>query len=500
METQTLLLLLLLAAVVAVLMLLLLRKPDNRAEEALREERERLAMALECERGERQTAVAEAARLAERVAALEKAAQELAAIRVSLQDSQSAVAGLQADLAAQASAREQAQQRCLAAEDQRDALGKSLEQLREECANLAANLSHSERSKVEMRQFLDNAQTQLSGAFAELAGKAFDERTQQAALQSKNSMELLLKPFAETLAEFRQRVDVLHGEESRERATLVGKIDELKTLNQNMAQRAHELTTALRGNAKVRGDWGELMLENVLQGSGLVEGEHYQRQQTGTTDEGERQRPDIVINLPDDRRIVVDSKVNLIAWQEAMNAETPEVQQDALRRHAVGLRQHVKDLGGKNYPRTIGENALEITIAFVPIEGALSAALGFDASLQTYAFEQKIVFASPNTLMALLRVVERLWTRDKIQREASEIAKTGGLVLDALVNFKEDFDRVGRQLDDARTAFNDARGKLSESNRALFPRARRLVELGARGKKALPAELQPDQDEPSDAP
>jgi len=183
-----------------------------------------------------------------------------------------------------------------------------------------------------------------------------------------------------------------------------------------------------------------------------------------------------------------------------MNAETPEVQQDALRRHAVGLRQHVKDLGGKNYPRTIGENALEITIAFVPIEGALSAALGFDASLQTFAFEQKIVFASPNTLMALLRVVERLWTRDKIQREASEIAKTGGLVLDALVNFKEDFDRVGRQLDDARTAFNDARGKLSESNRALFPRARRLVELGARGKKALPAELQPDQDEPSDAP
>lgn len=495
METQTLLLLLLLAAVVAVLMLLLLRKPDRRAEEALREERDRLAMALESERSERQMAVAEAARLEERVVALEKAAQELATIRMSLQESQSAAAGLQADLAVQAKAREQAEQRCREAEDQRDALAKLLEHLRDERANLAANLSHSERSKAEMRQFLENARTQLAGAFAELAGKAFDERTQQAALQSKNSMELLLKPFAETLAEFRQRVDVLHKEESVERATLVGKIDELKTLNQNMAQSANELTTALRGNAKVRGDWGELMLENVLQGSGLVEGEHYQRQQTGTTDEGERQRPDIVINLPDERRIVVDSKVNLIAWQEAMNAETPEAQQDALRRHAVGLRQHVKDLGGKNYPKTIGENALEITIAFVPIEGALSAALGFDASLQTYAFEQKIVFASPNTLMALLRVVERLWTRDKIQREASEIAKTGGLVLDALINFKEDFDRVGRQLDDARTAFNDARGKLSESNRALFPRARRLVELGARGKKALPAELQPDQDE-----
>ena len=490
---QTILLVALLITVAAVLVLLL-RKPDKRVELAIREDRERLAADLERERNARQSAVADAARLAERAAMLAKAEQDLAAMRTVLQDSQQTAAEAQAGLAAQTSARQQDELHRAAVEAERDALRDERDTLRAQLAERESKLSHSERSKDEMRAFLDSAQARLSGAFAELASKAFDERTRQATLQSKNDIDLLLKPFAEQLAGFRQRVDILHGEDTRQRATLVGRIDELKSLNQDMAQRAHELTRALRGNAKVRGDWGELMLENVLQGSGLVEGEHYQRQQSATTDEGDRQRPDIVVKLPDDRQIVVDSKVNLIAWQEAMNADTPDAQQDALRRHAVGLRQHVRDLGGKNYPKTLGESTLEVTIAFVPIEGALSAALGFDGSLQTYAFEQKIVFASPNTLMALLRVVERLWTRDKIQREASEIARMGGLVLDALTNFMSDFDRVGKQLDDAHTAFRAARGKLSESNQALFPRARRLVELGAKGKKALPAELRPDPD------
>ncbi len=498
MDTQTILLAALLLAVLTVLGLLLLRKPDLRVEQAIGDERDRLAAELEIERSARQAAETKAARLEERSAAFEKSEQELARQSDAISDNQQANAELRAALAARSEALQQATQRSENAQSERDKLRLDLDEQRRINAELAADLSHSERSKAEMKEFLEFAQTRLSGAFAELAGKAFDERTQQAAAQSKNDLELLLKPFADHLTGFRQRVDALHGEETRERATLVGKIDELKTLNQDMAQRAHELTTALRGNAKVRGDWGELMLENVLQGSGLVEGEHYLRQKSGVTDEGERQRPDVVVNLPDERCVVIDSKVNLIAWQEAMNADAPEAQQDALRRHAVGLRQHVKDLGAKNYPKTLGENALEITIAFVPIEGALSAALGFDASLQTYAFDQRIVFASPNTLMALLRVVERLWTRDKIQREASAIASTGGLILDSLINFLSDFDRVGRQLDDARTAFNDARGKLSDSNQAVIPRARRLIELGAKSKKALPAELKGESDVSSD--
>lgn len=496
METGSLLFAVLLVAVVAVVLLcvLLLRKPENRLEQALREERDRLATELATTRNDLHARAADVARLGERVAGLEREECVLADIRGQLQHARQDAGALQAELTAKRGVLLETQSRAEKAEAAVAAQHEQLQALERRHAEAAANLSHSERANADMKAFLESAQQRLSGAFAELAGKAFDERSQQAALQSKGDIEMLLKPFSEQLSGFRSRVDTLYGEEAKERAALVGKIDELKTLNQDMARRAHELTSALKGNAKVRGDWGELMLEHVLQGSGLVEGAHYQRQKSATTEEGQRLQPDIVVNLPDERRIVVDSKVNLIAWQEAMNADTPEQQQDALRRHGVALRQHVRDLGEKQYPKLIGDGALEVTIAFVPIEGALSAALGSDAALQTYAFEQKVVFASPNTLMALLRVVERLWTRDKIQREATEIARIGGLMLDSLINFIADFDNVGKQLDSARTAFAAARGKLSENNQAVIPRARRLHQLGVKGKKILPEELRADQE------
>src|SRR5690606_27072068 len=241
-------------------------------------------------------------------------------------------------------------------------------------------------------------------------------------------------------------------------------VGELKTLNQDMASQAAALTNALKGNARVRGDWGELMLDNVLRSSGLEEGVHYTRQQHVVDDEGERLRPDVVVNFPDQRSIVVDSKVNLVAWQDAMNAATPEQSSEALLRHAAGLRQHVRDLGARNYPKAMGEErTLDVTIAFVPIEGALSAALSTDPALQSFAFDNKVVFASPNTLMALLRVAERLWTRDKVQRQALKISDAGGLVLDALVAFLADFNGIGRKLDDASRAFTDARNRLQDS-------------------------------------
>ena len=370
---------------------------------------------------------------------------------------------------------------------------------REEHAQATAHLEHARRQHDEMRTFVDQAQAKLSDAFAQMAGKVFAERGEQfeknvrhATVQSKADIETLLKPFAEQLHQFRQRVDTVYSDEARERATLVGAVNELRTLNQDMAAQAAALTKALRGNAKVRGDWGELMLENVLRGSGLEEGTHYERQKQGSDDEGRVLRPDVVVRLPGDRCVVVDSKVNLVAWEEAMNADTPDAQNDAMRRHAVGLRQHVRDLADRNYPKLMGENALEVTIAFVPIEGALSAALGFDAAIQSEAFEKGVVFASPNTLMAVLRVVERLWTRDRIQKQAREIGEAGGLLLDALTSFLAEFDRVGSKLDDASKAYLDARNRLSDSRQAVIPRARRLVALGARGKRKVSEELLPE--------
>ena len=397
---------------------------------------------------------------------------------------------------------EEARARATTLESRLEQAQARLAELDSELSSARANLEHAGRANTQMRGFLDDAQVKLSGAFTELAGKVFDEKGQQfeknirhATGQSRTDIEQLLKPFAERIKDFRERVDTLYSDEAKERAQLAGAVSELKGLNQDMADQAHALTRALKGNAKIRGDWGELMLESVLRGSGLEEGVHYERQKSARDDDGARLQPDIVVNLPDERCVVVDSKVNLIAWQEAMNADTPEAQDEAMRRHAAGLRQHMRDLGEKNYPRAIGAHALEVTIAFVPIEGALSAALGSDPHLQGEAFDKRIVFASPNTLMALLRVIERLWTRDKVQRKALEISDSGGKVLDALVGFLSEFELVGKRLDDAEKAYAKARSRLHESNQAVIPRARRLVELGAKGRRALPDELKAGADE-----
>lgn len=461
----------------------------------LREERDRLAAEVAALRSEGLRHAAEQARLEERAAA---AARLEAELRASDERARAAEVRARAGEQAQAEREEalrQLQTRLSAAEQAQADLRARLSQREREHAEAAAHLAHSERANAEMRAFLEDARARLSATFAELAGKTFDERAQRAAQQSRGDLEALLKPFAERLEGFRQRVDTLYGEEAKERAALAGAVNELKTLNQDMATQASALTRALKGNAKVRGDWGELMLENVLRGSGLEEGAHYERQQSNTDEDGRRLRPDVVVRLPGERRIVVDSKVNLVAWEEAMNADTPEAQQEALRRHAVALRQHVRDLAERNYPRAIGASALDVTVAFVPIEGALSAALGFDAALQSEAFERGVVFASPNTLMAVLRVVDRIWTREKIQKQALEISKAGGLLLDALIGFLDDFKEVGSSLEDATKAFRSARNRLEQSTQAVLPRARRLVELGAKGKRALPDDLVPE-DEP----
>lgn len=384
--------------------------------------------------------------------------------------------------------------------EERDELRATLQSMRDEHSQAKARLEHAQAAHEEMKRYVDEAQARIAAIFTEQAGKAFQQRGEQfeknvrdATESGRTSMEALLRPFAEKIGEFRQRVDALYSDESKERASLAGLVNDLKTLNQDMAGKTAALTQALQGNARIRGDWGELILESVLNGSGLVEGVHYERQQSTTDDDGRRLRPDIVIQLPDDRRVVVDSKVNLVAWQEAMNSvDSPEVHGAALKKHCDDLRRHVKDLVDRNYPKAIGEGALEVTVAFVPIEGALSAALGADQTLQHYAFERGIVFASPNTLMAMLRVIDRLWTRDTMQRKVLQIGDAGGKVLDALSAFLADFDKVGKRLDEATTSFQSARNRLSESNQGVIPRARRLTELGVKGKRALAPDLAAD--------
>jgi DNA recombination protein RmuC len=330
----------------------------------------------------------------------------------------------------------------------------------------------------EITAFLDTAKKNLTTAFLEAASGVFDDKSTalNAAITasgnlSKEQLTTTLGPFAELITGFRTRVDALAADDSRDRATLVGAIGELKTLNQEMADATNAMTRALKGNAKARGDWGEMILDSVLSLSGLEKGRQY-------------------------RKLVIDSKVNLVAWAEANEVEPEEERQDALKRHAAAMRQHVLDLAKKNYPRAVDGQVLQQTLMFVPIEAAMSAALSVDKKLHEDAWKSQVIFATPNTLMLMAFLCERLWTRDKQRGKIDEIVKTANLLVDSVIAFKDGFEDIGAQIKKAAKAHEVATGQLTESTHSIMARARRLVVAGAKGKSTIPDGLLPDDDSP----
>jgi DNA recombination protein RmuC len=443
-------------------------------------------------------ASAEASRLPDAIERATRAEADLARVAAAGQETAARLAGIDAQASALTG--------------ERDRLAQQLEAARAEFARLSiahaqveAKVAAAEAAHAQTRKYLDDAEVRLRTVFVEAASKVFDEKAMAldqkihaSGQASREGLEATLKPFAERIGQFQQKVEQLGGEQARDHARLVGTLTELKTLNQGMADATSGLARALKGNAKARGDWGEMVLESVLKATGLEEGRNYTTQKNTTDDEtGQRRRPDVVVHLPDGRQVVVDSKVNLVAWADYCDADSADAAQDALARHAAALRLHVRDLVEKNYPRLLGPDALDMTILFVPIEGALAAALAFNPDLQTEAFNKRVVFASPNTLMAMLRVVERLWLRDKVQKQVDIIGAEAGKLLDALVNFVEDFKAIEGRLDDAGKAFRKARNTLEDSPQSVLARGRRLVEAGAKGRKAIPEELRPTSDAPA---
>lgn len=388
---------------------------------------------------------------------------------------------------------------------ERDRNAQEAVSLRERVAELAAVEAQmrAERDAAlvaheQTKAFLADAEVKMRTVFLEAASKVFDEksialdqRIKETSETSRKGLEATLKPFSEKVDGFQAKVESFSTEQALNLTRFEGSFSTIQKLNQEMADATNSLSRALKGNVKARGDWGEMILETVLKASGLVEGTNY-TSQSSTTDEesGKRRSPDVVVNLPDGRKVVVDSKVSLIAWTEANNAETPEQYEEAMLRHTAAMRLHIRDLSEKNYPKVLGSDALDLTVMFVPIEGALAAALSTNADLQMEAFTKRIVLASPNSLMAMLRVIERLWSRDRLQRQVDTIGVQAGRVLDALIEFLSDFEEINTHLVRADKAFKAAKNRLSESNQSVISRSRRLVDAGAKGRKAIPEELQ----------
>ena len=363
-----------------------------------------------------------------------------------------------------------------------------LRRLDAQAASLNAELREQQDSHQQRLNDLQGSRDELRAQFAELAGKIFDEREQRFAETSQQRLGQLLDPLKERIQSFEKRVEESYQAEARERFSLGKELERLQQLNLRLSDEATNLTRALKGQ-KTQGNWGELILERVLEHAGLEKGREYQTQVNLKGPDGERFQPDVLIYLPGDRQVVVDSKVSLTAYQQYVAAEDATLGQAALKQHVQSLRNHVKGLSDKDYKRLEGLHSLDFVLLFVPIEAAFSAALQAEPNLFQEAFDRHIVIVSPTTLLATLRVIDSLWKQERQSQNAREIAERAGWLYDKFVLFIQDLDEVGNRLQQLDKAYSAARNKLTEGRGNLVSRSEQLKLLGARASKSLPADL-----------
>ncbi|WP_186828433.1 DNA recombination protein RmuC [Pseudomonas chlororaphis] len=363
-----------------------------------------------------------------------------------------------------------------------------LRRLDAQAASLNAELREQQESHQRRLDDLQGSRDELRAQFAELAGKIFDEREQRFAENSQQRLGQLLDPLKERIQSFEKRVEESYQAEARERFSLGKELERLQQLNLRLSDEATNLTRALKGQ-KTQGNWGELILERVLEHAGLEKGREYQTQVSLKGPDGERFQPDVLIMLPGDKQVVVDSKVSLTAYQQCVAAEDEAIGQAALKQHVLSLRNHVKGLADKDYKRLEGLHSLDFVLLFVPIEAAFSAALQAEPNLFQEAFDRHIVIVSPTTLLATLRVIDSLWKQERQSQNAREIAERAGWLYDKFVLFIQDLDEVGNRLQQLDKAYSAARNKLTEGRGNLVSRSEQLRLLGARASKSLPADL-----------
>ncbi|WP_404804845.1 DNA recombination protein RmuC [Metapseudomonas lalkuanensis] len=384
--------------------------------------------------------------------------------------------------------RQSAREALLAWNQERERKDAELRRLDADRASLEAELREQRESHEQRMTDLQAARDDLRAQFAELAGKIFDEREQRFAETSQQRLGQLLDPLKERIQAFEKRVEESYQQEARERFSLGKELERLQQLNQRLGDEATNLTRALKGQ-KTQGNWGELVLERVLEHAGLEKGREYQTQVSLKSAEGERFQPDVLIQLPGDKQVVVDAKVSLTAYQALIAADDEAARNQALKQHVLSLRSHLKGLSVKDYQRLDGLHSLDFVLLFVPIEAAFAAALQADPGLFQEAFEQHIVIVSPTTLLATLRVIDSLWRQERQSQNAREIAERAGALYDKFVAFVQDLDEMGSRLQQLDKAYTNARNKLVEGRGNLIGRVENLKLLGARASKSLPNDL-----------
>ncbi|MCH5327628.1 MAG: DNA recombination protein RmuC [Coprobacter sp.] len=381
-----------------------------------------------------------------------------------------------------------------------------LQQERLTVARLEAEVRLANERAAAQRSELETVREQMDKEFRLLANSILEEKSKRFTELNQENIGRILTPLQEKLTEFKKQVEETYDRESKERFSLDSRIRELVALNQQISQEANNLTRALKGDSKIQGDWGEMILESILEKSGLVKGREYYTQETLTdetgrslqSEEGHRMRPDVVVVYPDKRRVIIDSKVSLTAYARYVDAERPDEGERALQEHIRSLKNHVLELAGKRYQDYV--ESLDFVMMFVPNEPAYLLAMQHDPTLWQFAYDHRVMLISPTNLIAALKLIVDLWNRDKQGRHAMEIARHGGLLYDKFVGFVDSMRDIGTHLDKAQRSYQQAFSQLKDGNGSLIRKVENLRKLGVKSKKVLPAGLLPEEDDPVEKP
>jgi DNA recombination protein RmuC len=377
----------------------------------------------------------------------------------------------------------------------RSDLAEKEQQIRDYGAQLAAKeqtLFHLQETLKTQKEEVSALQEKFKTEFENIANRLLEEKSQSFTQQNSAQLQTVLLPLREKIKDFEENIEKKFLEETREKSSLKKELEQLHNLNQQLSQDAHNLASALKGQSKTQGDWGEYQLELVLEKAGLTKGIHYYPQLSFRDETGQIKRPDFLIQLPDNKQLIIDSKVSLTAFERFMNEPDATQRDKHLRAHVQSLRTHIQDLSSKNYQMLDQINSPDYLLLFVPLDSALNAATQADPKLFNDAMERNIILVTTSSLLATMRTVAHLWKQEKQTRSVLDIAKQSGLLYDKFVGFVEDLKMIGTRLTGAQIAYDDAMQKLVNSPRygdTLIGRAEKIRELGAKATKVLPKEL-----------
>jgi len=367
-------------------------------------------------------------------------------------------------------------------------LNRQLSQKQAEYIALSEKLTEQ---KAELEKFQERFRTE----FKNLANEILEEKSKKFTEQNRTRLEEILKPLGEKIREFEKKVDETYDKESKQRFSLEKEIRNLAELNKQISKEASNLTRALKGQVKTQGNWGEIILESILEKSGLVRDREYFIQSSHTTADGRRLQPDVIVTYPGDRNVEIDAKVSLVAFERYTSGETKEEQDSALREHVTSIRNHIVELSSKNYQDLYQLHCLNFVMLFMPVEPAYLIAMQYDPGLWNFAYDRRVLLISPTNLIAALQMISNLWRVEYQNKNALEIARQSADLLDKFVNFVEDLQDVGKKIEGARQSHDAAMNKLSTGKGNLIRRTEKIRELGARSAKEIPKTLLDKSDE-----